>query len=214
MVARDNSILKEDDYSLKVQLESLGQLELSGLELVIKDAKGEWYEGKNVRTQVFNHFYEQNPLAYAVAQGKESYVKQIEFIEEKYDTVWKKLRSSQPDIEFDKNVHEVIGSLNSVGVGLNSAYMFESGGLWRGYYNFHALPIVGLAAGICGVGAIALKSDFSLAVGAATLGAAVGWGLRVPYNRVCDIDRLLGKLHDAAQQTDDFLRRNYALREM
>jgi len=213
MASRDVSVPKENYYSLKAQLEALGQLKGSGLELVIKDAEGEWHEGKKAQNQVFAHFYEENPLAYAVAQGKESYVKRIEFIEERYDAVWKKLKSPAPDSAFDSNVHEVIGSLNGVGVKPISPYLFESGGLLKGYSYLYPLPFAGLVAGFMSISAVEMKGGLSLAFGVAALGV-MGVGLDMPYKRVRGINRLLGELHDAAQQTDDFLRSNYALREM
>ena len=61
-------------------------------------------------------FYQKNSLVCKVAEGKESYVKLIKPIEEKYNSFWKKICVPKIDEPFDNEVRRVIESMNNVGL--------------------------------------------------------------------------------------------------
>jgi len=77
------------------------------------NSKGEL---KDHTKKILRKFYQENPLAYDVASGKESYVKLIEPIEKKFKGFWKKVCVPKIDETFDNEVRRVIKSMNHVGV--------------------------------------------------------------------------------------------------
>ncbi|MBU1204683.1 MAG: hypothetical protein KKA61_03060 [Nanoarchaeota archaeon] len=76
------------------------------------------FEGKlsKYTEKILRKFYQEDPLAYKVAASKESYVKLIKPIEEKYNSFWKRIRVPRTDKTFDNEVRRVIESMNNVGV--------------------------------------------------------------------------------------------------
>ena len=74
--------------TLKARLERLHSLEELVGALDVKVAETEFNDAK---VRILREFYAQNQLAYAVAEGKDTYKARIEFIEEKYDTFGKKI---------------------------------------------------------------------------------------------------------------------------
>ncbi|MBI4980336.1 hypothetical protein HZC30_02130 [Candidatus Woesearchaeota archaeon] len=98
--------------TLKAKLEELCSLKERTKSLEVNLAESEWDDAE---AKILREFYHQNQLAYAVAGGKDSYQARIEFIEEKYNTFWRKIWMPHKDEVFDKEVIQVIGSMNGVG---------------------------------------------------------------------------------------------------
>ncbi len=98
--------------TLKARLEELCSLKERTKSLEVNLAESEWNDAE---VRILQEFYRQNQLAYAVAGGKDSYKTKIEFIEEKYNTFWKRIWMPKKDEVFDKEVIQVIGSMNGVG---------------------------------------------------------------------------------------------------
>ncbi|MFA6462060.1 MAG: hypothetical protein WCV90_07390 [Candidatus Woesearchaeota archaeon] len=71
----------------------------------------------SAKNEVLRDFYTENPIAYSVARGEDSYQDRIKPILNKYDLpFWKKMFSPKPDDQFDLETIATIESLNEVGI--------------------------------------------------------------------------------------------------
>ncbi len=104
-------------FTLREQLNALNGLEQQVGSLFVDNPFFTKADNKfsSASEAVLMTFLQHNPLVYAVAKGEESYVRKIQPICERYDSVWKRVRLSVKDEAFDTYVDEILGSMNSVG---------------------------------------------------------------------------------------------------
>ncbi|HLC89047.1 MAG TPA: hypothetical protein VJG49_03345 [Candidatus Nanoarchaeia archaeon] len=214
--------------TLKARLEELCLLKERAKSLEVNVAESEWSDAK---VRILKEFYSQNQLAYVVAGEKDSYKARIGFIEEKYDSFWKRIWIPKKDEAFDNEVLKIIGSINKVG-----EYRDIYG---KSYINPKSFTTDGRKKSIRGPDSIALAGGgvFSL------LGAGIVYSgphcydpetvacyekvtggtlvasfvvLMLPalygmskFSHTVGMSSNLDCLRTAAQKTDEFLRQNY-----
>jgi len=214
--------------TLKARLEELCFLKERDKSLELNVAESEWNDAK---IRILKEFYSQNQLAYAVAGEKDSYKARIGFIEEKYDTFWKRIWMPEKDESFNQKVIQVISSINEVG-----EYRDIYG---KSYINPKSFTTDGRRKSIRG------PDSFALAVGSvfSLLGAGIVYSgphcydpetvacyekvtggtlvasfvvLMLPalygmskFSHTVGMSSNLDCLRTAAQKTDEFLRQNY-----
>ncbi len=67
------------------------------------------------RRLILKSFYDKNKLAYDVSRGIESYVKLIEPIEERYNSLWKKSTTPKKNPKLEEEIIKVFTSINNIG---------------------------------------------------------------------------------------------------
>lgn len=213
--------------TLKARLGRLQSLHGLADELQIKIEEKEFGDAE---VRILREFYAQDQLAYAVAGGKESYTTKIQFIEEKYSTLWKKAFAPRRDEAFDQEVFQVIGSINGVGEYrdlLGKDYinpkLFTTDGRNRYTRNIDLLAfgvgsVFGLLGGwlaygttVCyGTAMRCYEKDTgsALMTSFASMMLPMFYGM-AKFNHCVSMSCSLDNLKDAAQKTDEFLRKNY-----
>ncbi len=213
--------------TLKTRLGRLPSLQELIDELQVKVEEKEFSDAE---LRILREFYAQDQLAYAVAGGKESYTTRIEFIEEKYSTFWKKAFAPRRDEAFDQEVLRVLGSINGVGeyrdfLGKDyiSPQLFTTLGRNRYTRNIDLLAfgvgsVFGLLGGwlaygttVCyGTAMRCYEKDTGSALIAsfASMMLPMFYGM-AKFNHCVSMSCSLDNLRDAAQKTDEFLRKHY-----
>jgi hypothetical protein len=159
--------------------------------------------------RLIGSFYENNPLALAVARGETSYNDRTEFIQRRYDGLGDKFCKPKLDRDFDESVQEVIGSINNVGVAkvVLDPCSFTTEGR-RKHLSGRDITHLGLGA-LAGMMVVSVEYFFNagspLMLG--TFGSfEVGWWGFGRLISGADIFWDLDNLQRSAQQTDKFLR--------
>ncbi len=213
------NVLVPPDTSLRGRLSALYDLNESGLEVVLKDTQGEWVDGEKAKDEIVHHFYAEEPLAYAVAQGKDSYVKRIQCIEEKYDSLWNRIFLPQEDKAFDDSVREVLGSLNRVGQASVDVNLYTCVGRREESFSSRKrrLYIVSACLSVVAGGlTYQLREDFhhnsSVLYGMGTgVVVAMMLGGALAFGSLVKTEKALDELKDAARETDLYLKSMYAV---
>jgi hypothetical protein len=195
------------EYTLKSKLEVLSYLNHISTHLGSKFNVGlDGDKLKDARVDILRTFYENDPLAYAVSQGKDSYTKRIEPIEEKYGSFSKRLWIPEEDEVFDKEVNRVIGSMNTVKESYICPELFTTNER-RSYPS-----LVGLFGGFVSgmvIGNAFYYEKFGLkayfAIPAMASGIYLGEKLKDSFT----MKKNLKKLRTVAKKTDEFLIINY-----
>jgi len=181
-------------------------------------------EFNDAKVRILREFYAQNQLAYAVAEGKDTYKARIEFIEEKYDTFGKKILMPKKDGAFDQEVIQVLGSINNVGEygdGFGKPYInskrFTTGGRKRDILRPDlSVLVVGGGMSLL-MNKIAYEIPVSLGepdvYSYALTGLLIAM-LPLFYGMIklihgVNMNDDLNNLRTTAQKTDEFLRQNY-----
>ena len=212
--------------TLKTQLERLHSLEERADALEIKVEKKEFIGAK---VRILREFYVQDPLAYAVAGEKDSYKIKIQFIEDKYSTFLKRALMPKKDEAFDTEVLRVLGSMNGVGeyrtcVGYPLySEQVTTIGIRK---SIRCIDLLALGAGsIFGlVGSLlaygtpecyrtAMEcyehvTESAFLASFASMMLPMFYGM-AKFNHCVSMSAFLDNLRDAAQKTDEFLRKNY-----
>lgn len=220
------------DDTLKARLETLQLFQGLAGKLQVKVEEKEFSDAE---IRILREFYAKDPLAYAVAGEKDSYLTKIEFIEERYSSFWRKAFSPKKDETFDQEVLRVIGSINGVGEYRDcfgwplKPDNFTTVGRRRTVRNWDLLALVpGGLFGLIGGSflyhiprycettsyelAIACYEDRTGIIGTASLAALMPFffsGLVKLLHCGGGISYDLNRLKDAAQKTDEFLRKHY-----
>lgn len=180
------------------------------------------------RRQILTDFYQKNPLAYAVAQGKDSYVARLKFVEEKYSVPKSKYsafrqRITTPKLDetFDKQFMEIYRSMCSVIIPPLHPDLYTTKKRRESLKDSNKLllKIALIFGGLFGsaiygkelydyinqkVNDIPFIVDFFPPV----MAVGIFYGVNYYFNN-SDMPNNLSDLKKAAQSTDDFLRKNY-----
>ncbi len=212
--------------TLKARLGRLHSLEELADKLQVKVEEKEFSDAK---IRILKDFYTQDPLAYAIAGEKDSYLTRIQFIEEKYSTFWRRAFAPRKDEIFDQEVLQVLGSINGVGEYRDLfgkdyilPQLFTTLGRRKTIHNYDLLALV--PGGIFGLLAAEFAyhtprcyqtlftcyEDRTDIIGIASLLALMPLLFSGMVKLIhSDMNYDLKRLRDAAQKTDEFLRQHY-----
>ena len=156
------------------------------------------------KQQVLHNFYQENPLAQEVTDGKTSYVQLIQPMCDRFGSFWKRVTTPNIEPEYDSEIGRVLGSMKNVGVShfyINVlTTQFRNTSIRSG--DFTAVTL-GAVSG----GATVMVTDdgfFAVATAALIVGTPILWRA---LNAFMDKDSL-SSLKEAAQKTDEFLHKN------
>ena len=167
---------------------------------------------RDAEVKVLREFYSEDPLAYDVAGGRDSYRERIGPIEKKYGSFLKRIFAPRKDETFDQGVMRVLGSMNNVGEAHSRPEQFTTDVRGREIRRFDKLTLgVGAVIGFL-MGTIVYKMSGGSVE--AYMHALPEIGFAMPYvvikpTHSPDMKISLNYLRDAAQKTDEFLRQHY-----
>lgn len=198
---------------LTQRLESLQSFKNTGKQLgFILSEK----ELKDAEVKVLKDFYDENPLAYDIATGKDSYQNRIKPIEEKYNTYWKSITRPKKDEAFDKEVVRVLHSMFGVGCMTScdpSVFKTEERReyIWKQDRNpLIVSGIMTVAMGICVYNlsdGMLINPLFDAFIRYSPVAGPTLYGI----TKLSDNQNLrwgLNRLKDDAQKTDEFLKKH------